>query len=75
MNDRETIRLLAYGQYAFTHREGSIDIADMESFVNGALWVHDHTIKKQVDYKYINAMQIGQEMQEKHIPVDVDSMV
>lgn len=74
MQDRETIRLLAYGQYAFTHRDASIEVSEMEVFVQGALWAYDFSNKKQADIKYLNAMHIGNQI-ESHTPVDVDSMV
>lgn len=43
--DRETFKILAYGQYAFTHLQDTIDKDQMQMFVNGALWAHDFVRK------------------------------
>ena len=77
MNDRETIKLLAYGQYAFTRIKKTIDVKEMEVFVEAVMWYHDNLNKKQADLKYLNAMHLGNQIQEsiEHTPVDVDSMV
>jgi len=77
MNDREIIKLLAFGQYSFTRMKTSIDVKEMEVFVEAALWHHDFINKKQTDLKYLNAMHLGNQIQEavEHMPVDISEMV
>jgi hypothetical protein len=77
MTEREQMRLLAYGQYAFSHRNESIEVKDMETFVEGCLWAFDYTQKKTVDIKYVNAMQLGTQIDEQldYMPIDTTEMV
>ena len=75
MNDREIIKLLAFGQYSFTRMKTTIDVKEMEVFVEAVLWHHDFINKKQADLKYLNAVSFGAEIQEPlHMPVDVSLM-
>jgi hypothetical protein len=42
-------RTLAYGQYAETHLQDTIDKDDMQKFVDGAVWAYDFIKKNKLD--------------------------
>lgn len=46
--NREFVKILAYGQYAFTHLQDTIDKDKMQEHVNGALWFFDLLNRKGV---------------------------
>ena len=39
--NREDFKTMAYGKYVQTHRDQTIEIADVEVFVDGAVWAFD----------------------------------
>jgi len=49
--DRETFKILAYGQFAYTHMQDTIDKDQMRIFVDGAIWAYDLAKKKEIEEK------------------------
>jgi hypothetical protein len=49
--DRLIFTTLAYGQYAETHLQDTIEKDDMQKFVDGAVWAYDFLNKQQTKAK------------------------